>query len=93
MYVSLGCIGFSRLLKTVYDILQLSFPLKYIVNLTPIIVLCYICQLNGHFRPSMIFLGASQVVQMVKNLPAMQETQGLIPILGGSPGEGNGYPR
>ena len=29
---------------------------------------------------------ASLVAQMVKNLPAMQETQGW------SPGEGNGYP-
>ena len=27
---------------------------------------------------------------MVKILPAMQETQGLIPGLGRSPGEGNG---
>ena len=30
------------------------------------------------------------VVQMVKNLPAMWETWGLIPGLGRSPGEGNG---
>ena len=29
---------------------------------------------------------------MVKNLPIMQETQGLIPGLGRSPGEGNGNP-
>ena len=29
---------------------------------------------------------------MVKNLPAMQEDPGLIPGLGRSPGEGNGYP-
>ena len=36
-------------------------------------------------------LRASQVVQMVKNLPAMQETQ--VRSLGqeDSPGEGNGY--
>ena len=45
--------------------------LEYIVNLTPIIVLCYVSQLNGYFRPSMIFLEAPQVVQMVNNLPAM----------------------
>ena len=32
------------------------------------------------------------VAQMVKNLPAMQETQGSIPGLGRSPGEGIGYP-
>ena len=30
--------------------------------------------------------GASLVAQMVKNLPAMQETLGLIPGLGRSPG-------
>ena len=29
---------------------------------------------------------------MVKNPPAMQENLGLIPGLGSSPGEGNGYP-
>ena len=34
--------------------------------------------------------GASLVAQMVKNLPAMQETQGWIPGLRISPGEGNG---
>ena len=36
--------------------------------------------------------GASLVAQLVKNLPAMQETPGLIPGLGISPGEGKGYP-
>ena len=30
--------------------------------------------------------------QLVKNLPAMQETRGSIPGLGRSPGEGNGNP-
>ena len=35
---------------------------------------------------------ASLVAQVVKNLPAMQETQSLIPELGRSPGEGNGNP-
>ena len=40
----------------------------------------------------------SLVAQLVKNLPAMQETTcsagdpGLIPGSGRSPGEGNGYP-
>ena len=29
---------------------------------------------------------------MVKKLPAMQETPGLVPRLGRSPGEGHGYP-
>ena len=32
------------------------------------------------------------VAQLVKNLPAMQETRGSIPGLGRSPGEGNGNP-
>ena len=35
---------------------------------------------------------ASLVAQMVKHLPAMQETQGSIPGLGRSPGEGNVNP-
>ena len=35
---------------------------------------------------------ASLVAQMVKNLPAMQETQGLVPGSGRSSGEGNGNP-
>ena len=34
----------------------------------------------------------SLVAQMVKRLPAMQETRGSIPRLGRSPGEGNGNP-
>ena len=39
-----------------------------------------------------IVYGASRVVQMVKNLPAMQETQ-IQPLGSGrSPGEGIGYP-
>ena len=41
---------------------------------------------------SFTFEGASLVVQMVKNLPAVQETRGSIPGLGRSPGEGNGNP-
>ena len=32
------------------------------------------------------------VAQMVQNLPAVQETRGSVPGLGGSPEEGNGYP-
>ena len=35
---------------------------------------------------------SSLVAQTVKNLSAMWETQGSIPGLGISPGEGNGYP-
>ena len=35
---------------------------------------------------------ASLVAQMVKNLPAMQETPGLIPQSGRSPAEGNSNP-
>ena len=34
---------------------------------------------------------ASLVIQMVKNLPAMQETPGVILGLGRSPGKGNDY--
>ena len=41
---------------------------------------------------SFTFEGASLVAQMVKNLPAVQETRGSIPGLGRSPGEGNGNP-
>ena len=38
----------------------------------------------------LLIYGASLVAQTVKNLPAMQETQGWIPGLRISPGEGNG---
>ena len=38
------------------------------------------------------WLRASMVAQTIKNLPAMQETQGSIPGSGRSRGEGNGYP-
>ena len=34
----------------------------------------------------------ANVAQLVKNLPAMQETPGSIPELGRSPGEGIDYP-
>ena len=36
--------------------------------------------------------GASLTAQVVKNPPALQNTPGLIPGLGRSPGEGKGYP-
>ena len=36
--------------------------------------------------------GAYLLAQMVKNFPAMQETQGSILGVGRSPGEGNGNP-
>ena len=38
------------------------------------------------------FVWASQVAQLVKNPPAMQETPSSIPGLGSSIGEGIGYP-
>ena len=38
------------------------------------------------------YIWASLVAQLVKNLPAMQETPGSIVGLGRSPGEGNGNP-
>ena len=39
-----------------------------------------------------LFTWAFLIAQMVRNLPAMQETQGSIPGSGRSPGEGNGNP-
>ena len=39
-----------------------------------------------------ILFWASLVAQRLKCLPGMQETQGSIPGLGRSPGEGNGNP-
>ena len=38
------------------------------------------------------FVWASQVAQLVKNPPAVQETSSSIPGLGSSPEEGIGYP-
>ena len=40
----------------------------------------------------MIMMRASLIAQLVKNLPAMQDTLGSIPGLGRFPGEGIGYP-
>ena len=43
--------------------------------------------------PGHVHAWASPVAQTVENLPAIQETDlGLIPGLGRSPGDGNGYP-
>ena len=39
-----------------------------------------------------IYVLASLVAQMVKNMPAMRETWGSIPGFGRSPGEGHGNP-
>ena len=39
-----------------------------------------------------VYTRASLVAQMVKNPPAKAGDAGLIPGLGRSPGEGNGYP-
>ena len=57
---------------------------------------------SGSCQPPVTFPGnfptpskgtwASLVAQLVKNLPAVQETRGSIPGLGRSPGEQNGYP-
>ena len=52
----------------------------------------------GEFSETIRKFGASQVAQLVQNLPAMQETMrsagdlGLIPGSGRSPGAGNGNP-
>ena len=43
-------------------------------------------------KPTYVFIGASLVAQMVKNMPAMQEDPCLISGSGRSPREGNGYP-
>ena len=42
----------------------------------------------------LFFIGvwASLIAQSVKNLPAMQETWGSIPVSGRCPAEGNGNP-
>ena len=45
---------------------------------------------NFHFPMSVH--GASQLVLVVKNLPANAGDPGLIPGLGRSPGEAKGYP-
>jgi len=48
--------------------------------------------LKQHVEQHSDSIGASLVTQMVKNLPAMQETGVFIPRSERSPGEGNGYP-
>ena len=59
--------------------------------------------LNGYSLRQLIFFSAYYIQvdmafwdflvdQLVKNLPAMQETPGSIPKSGRSPGEGIGYP-
>ena len=49
-------------------------------------------RVGGVFLLFCLCFWASLVAQLIKNLPAMQEDPGLIPGLGRSPGEGNGYP-
>ena len=43
-------------------------------------------------RVGLLISRAFLVAQMVKDLPAVQETRGPVPGLGRSPGEGNGHP-
>ena len=50
-----------------------------------------ILSMIGYYKILNIVAWASLVAQLVRNLPAMQETHS-IPALGGSPEEGNGYP-
>ena len=45
---------------------------------------------SQYFKQQILF--GYLVAQMVKRLSAMQETRGLIPGLGRSPGEGDGSP-
>ena len=52
----------------------------------------YLVQFHKIFLCTQYVFQASLVAQMVKNLTAMQETQGSIPGSGRSPGEGNGKP-
>ena len=47
---------------------------------------------NSHIGCLLSILGVSLIVQLVKNLPAMWETQVRSLGLGRSPGEGKGYP-
>ena len=47
---------------------------------------------NSHIGCLLSVLGVSLIVQLVKNLPAMWETQVRSLGLGRSPGERNGYP-
>ena len=47
---------------------------------------------RGSFFGKLPDAWAYLVAQMVKNLPAMQQTQGLILGVGRYPGEGNGNP-
>ena len=49
-------------------------------------------KISSTFVSCFLSMWASLVAQMVKNLPAAQETSDLIPGLGRSSGEGNGYP-
>ena len=48
--------------------------------------------MNFKLAGSSLHIGASLIAQLVKNLPVMQETPGLKPGSGRSPGEGIGYP-
>ena len=61
----------------------INYPSKTEINAHSLdfFSLCY----SGGIRVSL-------VAQMIKNPPATQETLGLIPGLGRSPGEGNGNP-
>ena len=47
---------------------------------------------DGGLGENAYMYGASQVAQLVENLPAMRQTLGLIPGLGRSPGGGHGNP-
>ena len=66
---------------------ELSFLLKIGILLSSVILLFS----KAHFLLLEISW-ASLVAQLVKDLPAMQETLGSIPGLRRSPGEGKGYP-
>ena len=59
---------------------------------TPLALISVICFCCLSCWCSVSVYWASLIAQLIKNLPAMQETPGSIPGSGRSPGEGNGYP-
>ena len=54
--------------------------------------MCIYVYINIYIYTYIYINGASLVAQLVKNLPAMQETPSSIPGSGRSAGEGIGYP-
>ena len=71
------------------------FFLAYFTFLNSLSTLCFIVLSMNSFIVKILTVGGSQVVLVVKNLPANEADAGntiLIPGLGRSPGVGNGNP-